>query len=86
MLDLKEIKQQYIQRPIKDFLSENKIETQLNLVILKQSHEFFNKLQNQFELMINQNISEIEGCDKTFVHVDLKIQENCLPSWLQESL
>ena len=49
---------------------------------LKQSHEFFNKIENQLEQLINAEVQK-HGCNKYLI-VDVKVQDQFLPPWLSE--
>ena len=50
---------------------------------LKQSHEFFRKVENELELEVNRELGRTSGFKK-FVQVDVKVQDQFLPPWLIE--
>jgi hypothetical protein len=57
----------------------------MKMAQMKQSHEFFRKIENELELEVNRELTRVSAFKK-FVQVDVKIQDQFLPPWLIEQL
>jgi len=71
-------------------MAPNASEFLVNVARVKQSHEFFSKLENELELLVNTQLGQADDGtaidESAYVVVDLKMQDKWLPSWLNEQV